>query len=164
MFRITYKNSEYIYREFYKYHLFRRPHVFAFWVILMGAYFMSLATGKDRWDMVSFFPVFMFMQIYLYRSKVKLSYKKSCDLDGEAYTYSFDVCEDRITFSSTEGISYDIDYARIRSYAVSGNIIILYTHSGKFYILPEESFTEGEYKDLITFLNMKGIKCENMRK
>ena len=60
MIKVTYKNDEYIYREFYKYYLFRRPTVFAFWIILIATYFMQLATDRGNWELVSFFPLFMF--------------------------------------------------------------------------------------------------------
>lgn len=164
MIKVTYKNDEYIYREFYKYYLFRRPTVFAFWIILMATYFMQLATDRGNWELVSFFPLFMFMQIYTYRSKYKLQYKKSCDLTGDAYTYTFTINDKTILFSSTEGISYNIDYDRIRSYALTGGFVFLFTHSKRFYILPIDSFEEGTYKELTDILQSNGVKAEKHAK
>ncbi len=164
MFRIKYKNDEYIYREYYKYCLFRRPKVFAFWVILLGTYFMSLAAKKGSVETLSFFPVFMFMQVYIYQSKVRLAYKKACNLDGEAYTYELTADDEKIAFTSDEGISYDVEYGRISSYALYDGMIFLFTHSKKFFILPEDKFAEGKSSDFIFLLDEKGVKAENVRK
>ncbi|MBR6800909.1 MAG: YcxB family protein [Eubacteriaceae bacterium] len=164
MFRISYKNDEYIYREFYKYYLFRRPSVFAFWVILISTYFMQLARNRGNWELVSFFPLFMFMQMYIYRSKYRLSYKKACDIMGDPLTYTFVADNDNITFTSSEGVGYDIDYGRLRSYALTGRLIILFTHSKKFYILPVDAFEEGYYSDFTKLLDDKGVKAEKYAK
>ncbi len=164
MYKISYKNDEYIYREYFRYTLFRRPHLFAFWLILISTYFMQLARNKGSWELVSFFPLFMFMQMYIYRSKVKTAYKKACDLAGEGYVYTFIADDEKIYFHSTEGISYDIHYERLRSYALTGGILIIFTMSERYYILPLDSFSEGNYKDFIAHLDAKAVRCETKGK
>jgi hypothetical protein len=151
-------------KDIFKYVHFRQSimivvHVLLALYLIIGIC-NSIAGGCIDWYFISIPVIWLALNVFLYRRNVNTVIKRDLELHGKPIEDIATVTEDIIKVTQSTGAEYRLNYCDIKKAVQTKEYVYLWSKTNVIFSFKKDSFTCGDPKNFVLFLNNKGIKVK----
>lgn len=166
LFENNYTRDKNLAKEMYQHIFFKRPlnMVLNGLLLLVFVVNLSIAIGTNDWSnglYLIIIPVFFGYEVFTYYRAVNTMVKRDLEVNqGQKIEIVVTVSEEGLQQKASTGGESQLAYADIKKTMQTKNLILLQSEANLLYILRKDTFTKGNAKEFVAFLQGKGVKIK----
>ncbi|MGN0518033.1 MAG: YcxB family protein [Acutalibacteraceae bacterium] len=171
LFENKYTRDEEMVKDIYRYFYFRRPFaiflnvLFVLYFILGVLYFILdisglIVTTSTYWFLIAIPPIWYVLLLFRYNINVKTAIQRDLEIHGKPIEVTVSVTDEVIRYKQSTGSELQLNYIAIKKVIQTKKYIYLRSKTNLLYPFKKDSFSIGNEKEFITFLNNKGMKLK----